>query len=674
MNAEINIIHPLLRSLPNAIVDLKATTDHKKRLLQKKTKKENKEAYLSLDTILSNTPAVIYSYKIVDGKKVFTYIHNNIVNVLGFEPQEFIDKPELWTSRIHPEDINLIKTVPGRLEKEQSICIEYRFYHKKGFYRWLQEKQNIITNDKEEDEIAAISWDITERKQGERLIQARVNLLSFSHNHTVEEILQKTLDEICELVDSPIGFCHLVDKDENMLTLKAWSTATLNHFCKIKDIKNIQYNVDEAGVWADCLHERRPVIHNNYASLPHRKGVPEAHPALTRELVVPILRQGRVVAILGVGNKPQDYTEQDLQLVSYFADMSWTLTKYKRSEEKVRYFSFHDTLTGLYNRAYLEIELQRLDMERQLPIGIVMADLNGLKLINDTYGYNKGDKILQTIAKILKGSCRKEDIIARWGGDEFVILLPQTTRKEGEKLCKRIKSKCNATYLGDIPVSLALGVAAKEDISSNLFGTLKEAEDFMCKQKLAEDKSIRSAVLNALLKTLGARSYETEEHTCRMQILALKFGEKLGLSDPELARLSLLITLHDIGKINVPEEILTKKEPLTAKEWKIIKKHPETGSRIARSTGEFAHVAEDILAHHEHWDGSGYPQGLKGEQIPLLARITSIVDAYEVITNGRPYKEQKTPLEALEEIKRCSGTQFDAELVKFFSKYFLEYC
>jgi len=225
----------------------------------------------------------------------------------------------------------------------------------------------------------------------------------------VEEVLQRTLDEVCDIVDSPIGFYHFVSEDEKLITLKAWSTGTLEHFCETGDLSEMQYSIAEAGVWVDCMRVRHPVIHNDYLSLPHRRGTPEGHVEVTREMVVPIMGQDSIVAILGVGNKPHDYTDQDIQLVSCFADIAWTIAEHKKTEEKIRYFSFHDTLTGLYNRAFLEEEVKRLDTQRQLPISIIMVDLNGLKLVNDTYGHVKGDEMLKSTASILKKSCRKLD-------------------------------------------------------------------------------------------------------------------------------------------------------------------------------------------------------------------------------------------------------------------------
>ncbi len=213
---------------------------------------------------------------------------------------------------------------------------------------------------------------------------------------------------------------------------------------------------------------------------------------------------------------------------------------------------------------------------------------------------------------------------------------------------------------------MAVGVASKNKPDHELHDIVKKAENDMYSQKLNDSKSFKKTALDILLKALAEKCYETEVHISRMQETSKLLGRQAGISRIDEDRLALLITLHDIGKINMPETLLTKKDPLTEEEWEIIKKHPEIGYRIARSSEMFAHVAEEILSHHENWDGSGYPRGLKEEEIPLLSRITAIVDAVEVMSSGRPYCDKKTEEEIMAELRSCAGTQFDPNLVDLF--------
>jgi diguanylate cyclase (GGDEF)-like protein/PAS domain S-box-containing protein len=629
-----------------------------------------REKYLNV--ILSNTPALVFSYKYIGRKRKYSYINQNIYHLLGFQPQEIIADPDLWISRIHPDDINRVRAIPEKLKKEELVQVEYRFNCKKNLCHWLHEKHRNVTLGGGKNEIVAVGWDITRRKHAKQLIEARANLLSYSQDHTLEEIMQKALDEIGVVVNSPLGFFHFLSGDKKTLTLKAWSTATLETFCNMGSKQGMQYDTAAAGVWVECLHKCQPVVHNDYASLPHRKGLPPGHAKITRELVVPIMRQNEIVAVLGVGNKPVDYVEEDVDAVSYLADVAYSIVLHKQSAERIRRLSYHDGLTGLYNRTFLEEEMKRLDIARKSPLSLVLADLNSLKLVNDIFGHKTGDELIKTAARVLKDSCRKKDILGRWGGDEFVILLPFTTAEDAKKLCNRIKHNCQNVHIKNIPLSIAFGLAARENINTSIEEMLQEADTLMYKHKFFESKNVRNAIVESLLKALWKKSFETEEHTRRMLAVGLKFGKTLKLPDVELSRLELLIKLHDIGKINISRGILTKKGTLTAQEWKIIKKHPETGFKIARSTKEFAHIAEDILAHHEHWDGTGYPQGLKGEEIPFLARVLAIIDAHDVMVNGRPYKEKLQLAQSAQEIMQCAGTQFDPTLAKVFVKQVLK--
>ncbi len=351
-------------------------------------------------------------------------------------------------------------------------------------------------------------------------------------------------------------------------------------------------------------------------------------------------------------------------------EVTQEITEKEKAEKEIKYLAFHDKLTGLYNRAFLEEELERLNTERQLPISIIMGDLNGLKLMNDTFGHEKGDEFIKAIADILSKSCRGEDIVARWGGDEFVILLPKTPKEVAEKICNRIKNNCiefNAVnYSFPVPLSIALGHATKEHEKENIEDIFRVAEDGMYRNKLVERKSLRDSVLQSLKDMLWRNSYESKSHEERIEELVGRMADFLYLSDVDRRALILLSSFHDIGEITISSEILKKEGKLASKELDKIKTHAEIGYRIAEASYKLTYIAEFILSHHEWWDGSGYPRGLKGEEIPLISRIFSIVDAYEVMTSGRPYEKAKTKEEAIQELKRCASTQFDPNLVEAF--------
>lgn len=332
----------------------------------------------------------------------------------------------------------------------------------------------------------------------------------------------------------------------------------------------------------------------------------------------------------------------------------------------LQFINYRDPLTNLFNRSYLNEELQRLDTRRQLPFSIIMGDLNNLKLINDTYGHDYGDKLLKITADLLKTTCRKEDIIGRWGGDEFLILLPQTSNLKAKDIIKRINENSATIEIKHIELSIALGAASKTDVSEDIYRVLKKAEDKMYKNKLISHTNNKKRVLNSLLKALKEKDPQIELSSRRMIKLAKKLAKKLKISNSELDRLLLLIVFHDIGKIVIPEDILKNKNLLTKAEFKTIKTHSEIGYRISSSIRGFSHIAQDILYHHEHWDGSGYPKGLKGEDIPLLSRIVAILDSYDALIYGRHYKKACSKKEAITELKRMAGRQFDPDLIKIF--------
>ena len=346
------------------------------------------------------------------------------------------------------------------------------------------------------------------------------------------------------------------------------------------------------------------------------------------------------------------------------------ITEKVKREEEILYLSCHDVLTGLFNRMFFEEEKKRLDTARQLPLSVIIADLDGLKLINDGFGYASGDRLLVESAKIFRTCCRSEDIISRIGGDEFCIILPKTTGEMARDMVKRIHALCDETSVEigsrSVKVSISVGYDTKLYPEESLSATIANAENSMRRRKLLERKSVRSDLMSSIKATMLEKSHETAEHADRLVQFSRAIGEKLNFTENNLFELELAAMLHDIGKMSIEQKILEKQEKLTEEEWAEIKKHPEAGYRIAQATSELMPVSEYILSHHERWDGKGYPQGLKGEEIPLIARIINVVDSYDAMTSERTYGRPFTKNEAIHELKECAGSQFDPMLIQVF--------
>ncbi len=349
------------------------------------------------------------------------------------------------------------------------------------------------------------------------------------------------------------------------------------------------------------------------------------------------------------------------------------ITQQKKRVDGIQYKGYHDQLTGLWNRHYFTEYVSLMDIENALPLSVLMADVNGLKLINDGFGHTAGDELIKATAECLRDCTNQDAIIARWGGDEFLLLLPSTSNDRMQQISRLITKKIGGQKINDkFPVSMALGVATSENPKLVLEVLIKEAEDKMYVNKMQNQSSYRSFIVESLKGALYEQDYETKEHTERISDMALIVAEHLQMSQNEKDKLVLLGSLHDIGKIGISSSILKQSNKLSDIDWNIIKRHPEIGYRICNAVPELSSIADLILAHHEKWDGTGYPRRLKGTEIPLLARLVSILDTFDVITHDRPYKKASSPEWALEEIKRCSGTQFDPNLVHVFEHVYIK--
>ena len=396
-----------------------------------------------------------------------------------------------------PDQISLANAHYAQmLGGDVGIPVERKRQRKNGGIVYIEAANALVEAADGQKMVITTVRDVTERRQTVEIIRLRLELLDFATNHTLNEMMQKALDEIDELTGSPIGFYHFVDEDQNSLSLQAWSSRALAESFKM-DGESRHYPIEEAGVWVDCVRQRKPVIHNDYRALTHRKGLPEGHAEIVRELVVPTIRGGRVVAILGVGNKPFDYDEQDIGLVSYIADLVWTIVEQKRTNEQIRQLNAQlerlammDDLTGLMNRRAFFIqgakEISRAQRHRT-PLSLLMMDVDEFKTVNDRYGHAAGDRVLQHVSHKIVENVREMDMVARMGGEEFSMLLPGTGAADAVKLAERVRQAIEreSCQLDDqsIDVTVSIGVASYNADTSSLEAILREADDSLYRAK-----------------------------------------------------------------------------------------------------------------------------------------------------------------------------------------------
>lgn len=381
------------------------------------------------------------------------------------------------------------------------------------------------------------------------------------------------------------------------------------------------------------------------------------------------------VALSGKATHFERYSEENARYydilafcprIGRFAVIFSDITEKKEMEKKLNYYYYHDQQTDLFNRRYLIEQLPKLDIERNLPITAVIGDINGLKLANDAFGRKAGDQLIRRMSEIIKKSCSSEDIIIKWGGDEVLILLLNSDEQNAEILINTIKKACKKRKTAETSLSISFGYATKNESTDSFDDVLHLAEEMMLKNKAYESAGFRGQTINIILNTLHAKNRREEQHSRRVSQLCMKIGMAMGLSDSEVNKLRVIGLMHDIGKIGIDEEILNKKRNLTQKEWTEIKKHSEIGYRILSSTNETSELAQHVLAHHERLDGKGYPNGVKGDNISTITRILSIADTYDAITSDRTYRGKLKKEQAIEELLKNTGTQFDSSIVDVF--------
>lgn len=430
------------------------------------------------------------------------------------------------------------------------------------------------------------------------------------------------------------------------------------------------------------------------------------------------MKQGMIVAcissvfilaldlIMGAANaQVNQYFENDLILVGVFILTAWPLGFYVRIEnehiKKLENLANEDGLTGLYNHRFFydafDGIMKTSEKENKL-VSMMLVDIDYFKIYNDVNGHQMGDEVLRTIGFILKNSFRKDDIVARYGGEEFAIALPNTCEADAIKLAERLRSKIEKTYFPgeenqpNGKVTVSIGTSIYPNKAKNAIELFKSADDALYRAKFFDKNRVESytsildelkidtedehrdiiTTIKTLISVINAKDKYTYGHVERVVIYSRLLADKLELNEKNKKELIYGAYMHDIGKINIPKEILNKNMPLTTEEWEIMKQHSENGVEIIKSVESLKEIAPLILHHHERYDGTGYPDNLKGNDIPYLVRILTVADCFDAMTSSRPYNKRKTYKEAIDELKRCSGTQFDKDIVDAFVQVIME--
>jgi len=411
----------------------------------------------------------------------------------------------------------------------------------------------------------------------------------------------------------------------------------------------------------------------------------------TRAAMVPLVSRRQKLGVLCLWSRDADLgaSEETLSLALGIASQISTALENTRRYEEARFLADRDSSTGLLNHRGIS---KRLDQEvaraerSDSVLAVVVMDVDNFKLLNDTYGHAVGDRILQWIALVLTKSLRRSDVVARYGGDEFIAILPGLDAGAAVGLAERLRVSLNDHSLQaeigeNVPITMSYGVAiyptdgrgVSELLAAadgNLYRSKRKGGDFITAPGGADDHQLETmgafTVLDGLVNTVDGKDHYTRKHSDDVTEYALALASELGLSLDTQRSLRIAGLLHDVGKVGVPDNLLRKPARLSQEEYEAIKQHVMLGELIIKGIPNLREVVSAVASHHECFDGTGYPRGLMGTEIPLLGRILAVTDAYSAMTTDRPYRKALSPEEAQAELKRVSGTQLDPKVVGAF--------